>query len=142
MAKINPFAPPPRNNDDGPQGELPEVDVKSLPIANPIEDPDDAISLADESDGPSKNTVKIMGDRKILGSAKETFARTPTVTGAGAVRCRIWYSRIASAPLAYMEQQINDWLDSNQIEIKSVSQVVGVMEGKNPEPNVIVTVWY
>ena len=146
MAKINPFAPPSppikkSSDDDGPQGELPEVEIKSLPIARPIEDPDDAISLAEESDESSKNTVKIMGTRKILAS-KETFTRTPTLTGAGAVRCRVWYSRIAVAPLQYMEQQINEWLDANQIEVKSVTQVVGVMEGKSPEPNVIVTVWY
>ena len=41
-----------------------------------------------------------------------------------------------------MEQQINEWIDGNQIEIKAVTQVVGVMEGKTPEPNVIITVWY
>jgi len=144
MARINPFAPSPKKNDDeGPQGELPEVEPTELPEAAPDEeDTEAAISLAEESDGPSKNTVKIMGTRKILGQVKEVFSRTPTVTGAGAVRCRIFYSRIAAAPLAYMEQQINEWLDSNQIEIKSVTHVVGVMEGKNPEPNVILTLWY
>ena len=30
----------------------------------------------------------------------------------------------------------------NEIEVKCVNQVVGTLEGKSPEPNVIVTVWY
>ncbi|MCL2701572.1 MAG: hypothetical protein FWE88_07745 [Phycisphaerae bacterium] len=132
------FTPPPLPDDDGPQGELPEVDPGSITMS---EDKAGAITI-EEGDVTAPSQVKAIGVRKVIGSTKETFARTPTLTGEGAVRCRIFFSRIAAAPLAYMEQQINDWLDSNQIEVKSVSQVVGVMEGKNPEPNVIITVWY
>ena len=124
--------------DDGPQGELPEVDVSNIPVT--VED--DAISLAEESGESARNTVKIMGTRKVLGGEATSFKREPNLTGAGAVRCRIFFSRIAVAPLQYMEGQINAWLDANQIEIKAVTQVVGVMEGKTPEPNVIITVWY
>jgi len=143
MAKNNPFAVPPKNSDDdGPQGELPEVSPDELPVAEPEEDKESAISLVEESDGSSQNTVKIMGARKILGPTKEAFTRTPNVPGTGAIRCRVFFSRIAAAPLAYMEQQINEWLDSNPIEVKHVTHVVGIMEGKNPEPNVIITVWY
>ena len=125
-------------DDEGPQGELPEVDPNTI-----TEEKAGAISLVDGADdAPAQSQVKAIGVRKIIGPTKETFARTPNLTGEGAVRCRIFYSRIASAPLAYMEQQINEWLDSNKIEVKFVAQVVGIMEGKNPEPNVIITVWY
>ena len=46
------------------------------------------------------------------------------------------------AAIEHMAEQINSWLDGDQIEVKHVNEVVGVMEGKKPEPNVIVTVWY
>jgi len=64
------------------------------------------------------------------------------VTGQGATRCRIFHSKIAAAPLENMEQAINEWLDSEKIEVKNVGHVIGTMEGKRPEPNVIVMVWY
>jgi len=128
---------PPAPEDEGPQGDLPEVDPGSLPEAKV-----EAISLVEGSDEAGPSQVKAFGARKILGPTKEAFSRAPNLTGAGAVRCRIFFSRIAVAPLTYMEQQINEWLDSNQIEVKAVAQVVGVMEGKSPEPNVIITVWY
>jgi len=70
------------------------------------------------------------------------FNRPLNVTGQGATRCRIFSSRIAVNPLEYMESQINEWLDADQIEIKHVGHVVGVMEGKVSEPNLIVMVWY
>jgi len=41
-----------------------------------------------------------------------------------------------------MIDQINEWLDENEVEIKFIGQVVGTMEGKTPEPNLIVTIWY
>jgi hypothetical protein len=41
-----------------------------------------------------------------------------------------------------MEEQINDWLDNNEVEVKFVSQTVGVWEGKKAEPHIIVTLWY
>jgi hypothetical protein len=54
----------------------------------------------------------------------------------------VFRSRIAAAALDFMENQVNQWLDSEKIEIKHVGHVIGVMEGKTPEPNVIVMVWY
>ena len=41
-----------------------------------------------------------------------------------------------------MQDLINRWVDSDKIEIKQVSQVIGIMEGKTPVPNLIVTIWY
>jgi len=64
------------------------------------------------------------------------------VTGTGATRCKIFHSKIAVGPMEYMQKSINDWVDSGDIEIKDVTQVVGIMEGKRPEPNLIITIWY
>lgn len=73
--------------------------------------------------------------------AKE-YRRKPNVNGAGAVRCRIFHSKIALASLEHLEAQINDWLDGEKIEIKQVGHLIGTMEGKRPEPNLLLIVWY
>jgi hypothetical protein len=71
------------------------------------------------------------------------FHRQPTLTGAGAVRCRLFNSKLSVAAMEHMVNSINEWLDANQIEVKHVAQVVGTMEGKTTqEPNLIVTIWY
>ena len=58
------------------------------------------------------------------------------------MRCRLFHSRVAEAPLEHMEEQINAWLDSEEIEVKEVGHVVGEMVGKTREQNLIVLVWY
>ena len=73
---------------------------------------------------------------------KSAFKRALNVTGQGATRCRMFHARMAAAALEHMESQINQWLDSENIEIKHVGQVIGVLEGKSPEPNFFVMVWY
>jgi len=70
------------------------------------------------------------------------YKRKLNLTGQGATRCKVYFSKIAPPSLEFMENQINHWLDSEQIEVKQVSQVIGVMEGKTPQPNLIVLVWY
>jgi hypothetical protein len=64
------------------------------------------------------------------------------VDGSGATRCKLFHSKISDGPLEHMQQVINGWLDSEKIEVKFVTQSIGVMEGKHAEPNVIVLVWY
>ena len=70
------------------------------------------------------------------------FQRPLNLTGFGATRCRVFNCKVTVAALDHMVGQINEWLDANQVEIKYVNQVVGTLEGKTPEPNIIVTVWY
>ena len=75
-------------------------------------------------------------------AAEIKYARALNVDGSGATRCRIFHSKIAVASLSFMEKQINEWLDGDQIEIKQIGHVIGIMEGKRPEPNLMVVVWY
>lgn len=70
------------------------------------------------------------------------FKRPMNVKGTGATRCRVFHSKVAEAPLQVMENHINEWLDAEEIEVKYVGHVVGAMQGKSTEPNVIVLVWY
>ena len=70
------------------------------------------------------------------------FARALNRTGMGATRCKLFHSRIALAPLDHMERSINEWLDAAEVEVKQVGHIIGTMEGKSPEPNLIMVVWY
>jgi hypothetical protein len=70
------------------------------------------------------------------------FKRPLNLTGQGATRCKFYHSKIAAPSLEFMENQINQWLDSEKVEVKQVSQVIGIMEGKTPVPNLIVMIWY
>ena len=73
---------------------------------------------------------------------KEDFTRGMNLDGTGATRCRLFTSKIGLGPLTHMEEMINEWLDSENIEIKHVGHVIGTMEGKRAEDNVLVLVWY
>jgi hypothetical protein len=73
---------------------------------------------------------------------KVDYKRPLNADGTGATRCRLFCSKVAYSSLQHMEQQINEWLDAEKIEIKHVGHVVGVLEGKTQEPNVIVLAWY
>ncbi len=146
-----------------PEAELPEIDPASLtpidpatlaptevPALTPI-DPADLEPLAiddeplsieggdDASDGTSK--IRRWGGATDV-VAKTEYKRALNLNGTGATRCKVFHSKIAIAPLEFMQKQINEWLDSDEIEAKFTTQVVGTMEGKRAEPNLIVTIWY
>jgi hypothetical protein len=109
-------------------------------IEVPEEEP---ISIEGGDEGAASTSVRAIGAARGGATAsKSTFKRALNVTGHGATRCRVFRSRIAAAALDFMEGQINQWLDSDKIEIKHVGHVIGTMEGKTPEPNVIVMVWF
>ncbi len=118
-------------NPDGPI-PLEEEDLGSVPLA--------------ESEGaaaPGKSPkIQAFGGAAVRARAQKEFERPLNLTGAGATRCRVFNSKVTVAAIDHMVDQINEWLDGEQIEVKYVNQVVGIMEGKTAEPNVIVTVWY
>jgi len=73
---------------------------------------------------------------------EETWARTPNVTGKGAIHVKSFHSKITEDALVYMDQQINEWLDSHpEYEVKFVSSTVGILSGKIKEPHLVCQVW-
>jgi hypothetical protein len=108
----------------------------------PLESEGEPLPMEDAS--PPAGTSKIQAFGRTISAARgeQKYSRPLNVTGAGATRCRMFHSKITIAALEHLVNQVNEWLDSDKIEIKCVNQVVGVMEGKTPEPNVIVLVWY
>ena len=118
--------------------ELPD-ELPLAPESIPREE-EESIQLVETGD-------EIHGEVRAFGSTldqerKVRFQRPVNLTGQGAVRCRIFHSKIAVASLEHLEHSINEWLDGNKVEIKHVGHVIGIMEGKRPEPNLLVMVWY
>jgi hypothetical protein len=121
--------------------------VSKVPDDEPITIEGD-LEAAPETDGGDAAKFKTTGVRAFgsaqakPGEKKADLKRPLNVTGQGATRCRVFHSKIAVGSLDFMQNQINEWIDSDRIEVKQVGQVIGVMEGKIAEPNLIVTVWY
>ncbi len=109
------------------------------PISPAPAEPEEPISLV-ESSGPSQ--VRMSKHFQDRAAAKTDYKRPLNLTGAGATRCRMFHSKVSAAALELMHGQINTWLDQEEIEIKHVSQTMGIMKGKVDEENVIITVWY
>jgi len=128
--------------------ELPEIDPSALddsgedqPASKPPED--EPIGLVAEEVEQAAGQQKMQAFGHGLGTmAKSEFRRPLNITGGGATRCRIFHSKIATGPMEFLEKTINDWVDESGVEIKFVSETVGVLEGKRAEPNLIVTIWY
>lgn len=77
------------------------------------------------------------------GSRSEgNWARSPNVTGTGAVHVKSFHCKLTGESLEFLDKQINDWLDAHpQYEVKFVTSSVGDWTGKLKEPNLIVQVW-
>ncbi len=126
--------PPPipaEGEDDEPQ---------PVPVLAPEPEPD-PIALVENFDEAAPTKRKAFGAGK-TSQHKEDFQRGMNLTGTGATRCRLFTSKIGLGPLTHMEEVINEWLDSESIEVKHVGHVIGTMEGKRAEDNVLVLVWY
>ena len=110
-----------------------------------IEDDDEPIGLVGGTSigGPEGG----LGLRTMGGGAVETHKefehnRPLNADGSGATRFKLFHSKIALSPLQNMEKTINEWIDGDKIEIKHVGHIIGTMEGKRPEANLLVMVWY
>ncbi len=93
----------------------------------------------DASGSSSFSAFGASADKKDAGPQ---FKR-PLQSGPGATRCRVFHSKIQESALGFLQQQINEWLDNSEAEVKHVGQVVGEMHGKSTtEPCVVVFAWY
>jgi hypothetical protein len=130
------------------------------PAKTPVED--EPISLVEPTEsveidtGSADSTMGLgirpmgSGESSVRRAIKSTmdydkrtqFKRKPVNTGQGAIRCRVFHSKIAESSIQHLENQINTWLDDEDIDIKHVGHMIGAMEGKHTEPNIIVVVWY
>ncbi len=133
--------------DDEPISLEPEGDDENKPIFSgddpepePVED--EPLTLVDEPTGQGGGMQAFGAAAAKNVSHKKDFQRPVNLTGEGATRCRVFHSKVADSSLLHMENMINDWIDSEEIEVKHVGHMTGTMVGKKAEENVIVVVWY
>lgn len=61
----------------------------------------------------------------------------------GATRCRTFHSKLTEGAIEFLNNQINEWLDSqDNIVVKFSNSVIGPFEGKHTDPNLIITLFY
>lgn len=71
------------------------------------------------------------------------YSRALDTRSISATRCRTFHSKLSEAALEFMNNQINDWLDSNEgITVKFANSTIGLFEGKHAEHNIILTLFY
>ena len=132
-------------NEEELESRIRPAEEDELPVAVEIEpdlaEAEETISLVDDP-SEATNISKVRQYTRASSVGKIDFKRPLNLTGQGATRCRVFHSRIAIDAMENMEKRINEWLDQNDIEIKHVSQALGIMEGKNPKPNILIVVWY
>lgn len=112
---------------------------RSMPSANLEPEP---VQMAD-NDGPINKPKSITAFGKESRSRHEDqWQRTPNTTGAGAIHCKTFHSKLTDDALRYLDQMINEWLDQHpQYEVKFVNSTVGTLTGKLKEPHLICQVW-
>ncbi len=124
--------------------ELPEIThipVKPKEPEKPKEEILEPLTLVEGDEEPGVSKVKALRTAA-MGGKKIEFKRPLNTDGSGATRFKLFHSKIALSSLEHMEDMINEWLESDKIEVKDVGHVIGIMEGKRPEPNVLVMIWY
>lgn len=108
--------------------------------------------------GPELATIELVAEGEVGGDIRsfggdsvtapavhdDSKYNRPLVKGAGATRCRTFHAKLSDGAISFMNEQINEWCDSNpDIQIKFCSSTIGLFEGKqHQEPNLILTVFY
>ena len=110
----------------------------------------DTISLADDNEPVKEHAAAAtqvrqmsetqlgMGAFNVSGLDRPTDPESPCAT-----RCRTFHAKLNDSAVAFMNDQLNSWADSNlDINIKFATSTIGVFEGKHRDPNLIITVFY
>lgn len=86
--------------------------------------------------------IRALEQRLSGGRHEDSWARTPNVTGTGAIHVKSFHCKLTGDALENLDRQVNEWLDAHpQYEVKFVTTSVGEWTGKMKEPNLIVQVW-
>ncbi len=119
----------------------------SKPAAPPAAPDTLAIQLEDQPEAGADQT----GRSSLHGYAgfsavdsTDAIYKKPTHTNASvANRMRTFHSKLSEGAIFHLDQQVNSWLDAHpDVEIKFANTTVGTWEGKHPEPNLILTIFY
>ena len=90
--------------------------------------------------GFSGDTLAAVGE---MSHDESKFKRKADPNSPMAMRCRTFHSKLNAGAVSYMNDQINTWVDSDpHIKLKFATSTIGVFEGKQKDPHLIVTVFY
>lgn len=86
---------------------------------------------------------KIHGITAANSLAQHNYKRPTHYNKTGAVRMRTFHCRLSEQGVEYLDQIVNDWLESHpDVEVKFVTSTIGMWDGKLKEPTLILNVWY
>jgi ABC-type glycerol-3-phosphate transport system substrate-binding protein len=128
----------PRQNTPGQRPNLvaaPSVKPDSLEL-DPIE------LVEGPQSGPTPaSKIKAFGQHAHV--QEHAWKRQPNANSTGSVRVKSFHGKYSDQGLEYLDNAINDWLDSHpNVEVKFVTSTVGVFEGKIREPALVLNLWY
>lgn len=88
--------------------------------------------------------IKSFSAEQAVGQVGQREYRRPLLRGIPtATRCKTFHCKLADGPIAFLNEQINEWADGDDnIEIKFATTTIGVIEGKHADPHLIITVFY
>jgi hypothetical protein len=107
----------------------------------------EGFAAGDGDDAPADMPSGVLPSKKIRAferhrSEGPEWKRKPLQTGEGACHVKTFHSKISEDSLAYVDRQINEWLEQNpEYEVKFVSTAIGMFTGKVKEPHLICMVW-
>ena len=123
----------------------PKIRFNNAPAIEPNEAQPD--SPMEESPTAPIAGISAAGSAKIKTFEKkdnheERFLREPDKASHGATHVRTFHSKLNNESLAYMDEQINDWLAKHpEAEAKFSTTTIGMYSGKMKEPAIICQVW-
>ncbi len=122
-----------------PGSAVPKLPQQKLDALDPIE------LIEDEESAQQQQVSKIKAFGVETSAARHhtEWKRKVNANGTGATRVRSFHGKYSDTGLEYLDNAINDWLDSHpEAEIKFVTSTVGVFEGKIREPALVLNLWY
>lgn len=89
---------------------------------------------------------------KVAPAAKPEIPKPPApvtkpseqkVSGERITSVKTFFAKLHVGAIEFLDEQITNWLKKNpQVVVKQTNTVVGELQGKKTEPNIIITIWY
>lgn len=130
---------------EAPVGTM-QGEVYFPPVKEGKDETDETLSLiGDDEASTGSSKIRSFAEASTLAGAhhEENLKRPLTGPDEAATRVRTFHGKLTEAGLAHMDEQINEWIDSHPgVFVKHSNSTVGVFEGKNKEPHLLVTLFY
>lgn len=99
-------------------------------------------SPLDLGPGPAVNVPQPRQDRPPAAAAAMQAVRKADTSGR-ITAVKTFFTKLHSGAIAFLEQQITTWLKDNpDVVVKKTNVIMGEVQGKKTEPNIIITIWY